>query len=560
MPKVLKRLLITVLVIALVGGGVYGGLLAYKKANTKPVNVYSMNGISMTEYWGDSSETYGMVTADKLQNVYVSDTQTVTEICVTEGQTVVAGDPLLVYDSTLSDIDLKKAEINLKKLNAKLETAKKDLQVINKLTPYSVTLVTPPEKDIRYESEATPLIVSGTGTMDDPLYVLMAEGDAIDGALIAQMVAYAQGSTPADPTDPADPVDPADPANPADPADPADPANPTDPTTSADPQVPADTTDPEEEESTDNAIYAAFITREYDALNGMILSSWGLSIENAGSAYAFRYYDPILSEEILEYDYQDEPYYEEHGSPYTSAEIAQMKSDKEKEISDLEADIKIAEVDLERLKKEVSDNVVRAEIDGIVKTVRDVDESIMNGVAAIEVSAGGGYYIRVGMSEFEREYVYVGMPVTINNWETGEMLTGEVESIEDYPDESLESWSGGNNNTSFYPFTVSVDENANLREGSYVSVKYDKPSAGGDTLYLDNMFIREESGKSYVYVQGADGKLEKRTVQTGRNLWGSYTMIRGGLTMDDYLAFPYGKNVEPGADTVQAELEELWSY
>ena len=216
-------------------------------------------------------------------------------------------------------------------------------------------------------------------------------------------------------------------------------------------------------------------------------------------------------------------------------------------------------MELERLGKEISDNVVRAEIDGVVKAVRDADESLVTGEAAIEVSAGGGYYIRVGMSEFEREYVTIGMHVTINSWDTGEMLDGEVVSLEDYPADDLQSWSEGNRTTSFYPFTVFVDESANLREGTYVDISYEKPSmSGGSTLYLDNMFIREENGRTYVFAEGADGKLEKRTVQTGRGLWGSYTQIRGGLTMDDHIAFPYGKDVEEGAATVQASIEELW--
>lgn len=551
MAKVIKRLVIVVLSLALVAGGVYGGLVAYKKANAKPVNVYSLENISMTEYWGDTSESGGMVTTDKLQNVYVSSTQSVTEVCVTEGQTVAVGDPLLIYDSTLSDIDLQKAEIHLKKLNANLEAAKKELKVIQGLRPNQVVLITPPQKDIHFESEETPLIVSGAGTMDDPLYVLFGADDAIDTALITEMMNYAKGSHPEDPV-----VPEGDPAAPGenDPAEGGENAGEESGNSSAEGEDPA-------EEYEDPAVYAAFVTREENALNGMILFSWGLSIEPAGGAYSFRYYEPMLSEEIMEYDYQDEPYYEEYGSPYTSAEIAQMRNDKEKEISGLESDIKIAEVDLERLNKEVSDNVVRAEIDGVVKAVRDIDESIMNAEAAIEVSAGGGYYIRVGMSEFEREYVNIGMQVTINNWESGEMLTGEVVEVEDFPEDGMESWSEGNRNTSYYPFTVFVDESANLRAGTYVSVTYEKPSmSDGNTLYLENMFIREENGRSYVLVKGEDGKLEKRTVQTGRNLWGSYTLIRGGLSMDDRLAFPYGKDTVPGADTVDAEIDQLWAY
>ena len=35
-------------------------------------------------------------------------------------------------------------------------------------------------------------------------------------------------------------------------------------------------------------------------------------------------------------------------------------------------------------------------------------------------------------------------------------------------------------------------------------------------------------------------ELEKRTVVTGKSLWGSYTEILSGITAEDKLAFPYG--------------------
>ena len=49
-------------------------------------------------------------------------------------------------------------------------------------------------------------------------------------------------------------------------------------------------------------------------------------------------------------------------------------------------------------------------------------------------------------------------------------------------------------------------------------------------------------------------------MQTGRSLWGSYTQIRGGLTIDDYVAFPYGKDVSDGARTVEATPQDLYGY
>ena len=116
----------------------------------------------------------------------------------------------------------------------------------------------------------------------------------------------------------------------------------------------------------------------------------------------------------------------------------------------------------------------------------------------------------------------------------------------------------GNPNVSYYPFTVYVDESADLQEGRYVSIMYSSAEAQNG-LYLENFMIRTEQGRSYLYVLSADGKLEKRFVTTGKSLWGSYTEILDGLTAEDYLAFPYGKNVRDGAKAVACEdLSQLY--
>ena len=98
---------------------------------------------------------------------------------------------------------------------------------------------------------------------------------------------------------------------------------------------------------------------------------------------------------------------------------------------------------------------------------------------------------------------------------------------------------------------------ADLQEGSYVNVSFSTATTQ-QGIYLENPFLRTEQGKSYVYVRGEDGKLEQRFVTTGKALWGSYTEVLDGLTPEDYIAFPYGKNVVVGADTVEGDNSDLY--
>ena len=160
------------------------------------------------------------------------------------------------------------------------------------------------------------------------------------------------------------------------------------------------------------------------------------------------------------------------------------------------------------------------------------------------------------IGEFAREKLQIGQEVTVNDWNSGESYSGKIISIGDFPIRGRGYNGMGNPNSSYYPFTVFVDGEANLQAGSYVNIQY---SAGGESgIYLENPFLRTEKGESYVYVLGKNNRLEKRTVTTGKSLWGSYTEITSGLTADDWIAFPYGKNVKPGAKAVKGEMRDLY--
>ena len=564
MNKTLKRVLVTVLILVVVCGAIWGGLVIYRNSQKKPVNVYAVQDFAMTDYWGDSSESYGMVTTDKLQDVYISDTQTVKEIFVQEGQEVKEGDELLAYDTTLSDIDLEKASINLEKLQLQKENAEKELQKIINMRPHSSVLVTPESTGVEYTPHTTPYQISGSGTEEDPFYYLWGENDAFTISQLAQMfpTVPAQPELPAEPSEPADPADPADPAEPSDPADPADPAEPggetgQDPDT-ADPGDSDIPEEPEEPEINYNESYVVFLVRQYDALNAPIVSYWGLHLDKSSGEITFKFFEPMLSEEIQNFEMEPEPYYEESGSDYTAAELAVMRGEKEQELRDLEVSIKLAQVEYDKLEKEVNDGVVRSTINGTVKLVMDPDEAYQNSKPVVQVSGGGGYYIDLAMSELELGTVEIGQTVQVNSWNTGTNCEGTIVEISEYPTTNANSWSDGNNNVSYYPFRVFVDETADLVANDYVDVTYQNTVQEGNSLYLENQFIRTDGGRSYVYVRNADGVLEQRTIQTGRNLWGSYTQIRGGLTIDDYVAFPYGKDVEDGAETVEATPQDLY--
>lgn len=543
MNKTVKRFLCIILVIAVLCGAVWGGLILIRNARKKPVNVYSVMDFSMTDDYSTSSQTYGMVTMDHMQKILLTETQTVKKIYVKEGQRVKKGDKLLSYDTTLTDIDLEKAKIELSKLKLQKTTAENDLASYKKMKPHSSVLITP-SSNITYTPQETPKLLGGSGTKADPFYYLWSEDNTLDTALLNQLL---QGGNDAD--TPKEPEKPEVPAS-------------ENPETEVSASENPETKEPETEEAGTEA-YVVLIIRENNALNGQVLNSWGLHLDKRNGSLEMQFYQADLPEEMLRYDSVPEPYYQESGSEYTASELAQMKAEKAQEIKELEVSIKIAELELKQKEKETTDGTVLSTIDGTVKVLRDPNEAFKNGEPVMEVSAGGGYYINGALSELELGTVQTGQTVQVSSWTTGTFCEGEIVEISTYPTTDSNSYSSnGNTNVSYYPFRIFVDESANLVENDYVDVTYQNQvqNDGTSSFYLENSFIRTESSRSYVYVRNEDGLLKQRTIQTGKDLYGSYTEIRGGLTTDDYIAFPYGNDVTDGAKTNESTPDALYEF
>ena len=247
------------------------------------------------------------------------------------------------------------------------------------------------------------------------------------------------------------------------------------------------------------------------------------------------------------------------GELYTEEDLLDMQKQLYATIKEQKEKLKLAETEFAIMERELGDGNVYAQIDGKVVSVLPEEEARSQKQPLLKVSGGGGFYIEGSVSELEKASLKLGQEVTINDWNNGNMYTGEVVSIGDFPTEN-DNWNGiGNPTVSYYPFKAFVSGDADLRAGSYVSMSYSTSSAERG-IYVEKAFVRTEKGSSFVYVRDAEGNLEKRSVRVGKVLWGSYYEILSDLNEEDYLAFPYGKNVKDGAPTVESDISALYGY
>ena len=557
MSKKLKKAIIIAACAVGVCGAVWGGLTIARNAQRSDVKVYSVNDFCMTDYWGDTSSTSGMVTTDKIQKVFLSSSQTVNKVWVAEGDSVRKGDKLISYDSTLTQASVEQAKIDYDRQDESLTTAKNELEYLKKAKnketlkqeldklnaeldalkkkydedpdhPYNGDAPVTEGAIKDYKKTMTVKGADGSDQTVNVLYYSWLSTSRLNDSKVTEILTNLA-------------------------------------TLRADKDHPSVDT------------YVVLVQRYEDKVGGYVDNTVGLVITET--------YTAVPESRSVSFSVRsDLPEFEDTERKYDDAAIKRLQQkinlanmylensmeqkdlakaivDKAQEVKEKEVNLRLAKLSLDKKTKELGDGNVYAEFDGTVKAVRNADEAYNNSEAVIELSGGGGYYVTGTLSEMELGSVKVGDTVSISSWMTGAACEGTIVSIDDYPTTSGNSWGDGNRNVSYYPFKVFVEEDASLQANDYVDIQYQKAGTQeqGSSLYLQSWFIRTDNGKSYVMARNEDGRLEQRWVQTGRDLWGSYTQIRGGLTTDDYLAFPYGRDVVEGARTVEAAADELYN-
>lgn len=240
-------------------------------------------------------------------------------------------------------------------------------------------------------------------------------------------------------------------------------------------------------------------------------------------------------------------------SGYTARELQRAIGVAERQLISLDLSKRKAELELKELEEQLSDGIVRAKRNGVVKTVHTPDDIPNDGTPFLEVVSGNGIYIEGSISELLLDKVKPGQAVYAMSWEDGNNYAGEIVSIDDWPSTNNMYWGGGNPNVSYYSFRAYIEDAGNLRSGNYLQLNFGDTPGAGNQIIISNAYVRDEKGKKYV-MKDVNGKLAKQYVKTGKTYWGTMVEILEGVTLEDYLAFPYGDGAKEGAKTKQDEM------
>lgn len=253
------------------------------------------------------------------------------------------------------------------------------------------------------------------------------------------------------------------------------------------------------------------------------------------------------------------------GNNYTADELKAAISDKEDDIAQAKEDLHEAQISYKEAKAEVDKATVKAKLAGTVTTAYSKGTLPTDGSAAIVVKAADGMYVKTSISEMELDSVKVGGTIKCVSSDTGDEYTAEVKEISDFP--TADSSNGGdasNPNSSYYPIVAFIKDADGLSPGGSVEVSYSSKSMGTaneNAVYLQKAYIRTEDKKSYVYLRDKKTKrLKKQYITVGKTMNGQYIEIVSGVTEDDNIAFPYGKNLREGVKTKISEDDSEMIY
>ncbi len=563
MTKV-KKIVTIAVCLAVIAGSATGGFMFYRSREAKKhkVEVIPVSYV-MEQYWGDEIYMDGMVVASNTQSVVLANSQLVDKVLIKEGDVVKKGTPLLDYDMTAVELDVAQKKTALALAQDNIRQAKKELDKLKGLRPseeapdFSDDFFEPDFPDdpgehpnILLEVKDVSDAAMGSGQAGDP-YQFACKGETVVYRSVLEQLNQTNASAVFVVYD-----------------------------------------------ETGYAAYAWLVSP--DSLSGTVLDNWtlgsnitltedgGVQIHGGGVWYGIVQvggtfdYDPAdsnIPEEPTEPPTTEEPTTEppteitttelvaqpmafikllsditllsannmSEDYMYSRSELQYKISQQEIEIHSLEIAEKKAQIEYDAALEKQQNPQEIAKINGVVTKVAESVEDLEIGEPFLVVQGEGGVTVQGNVSEVYLDKVKPGLLINVNSWDTGETVSARITEVENNPSSYDYQSYGQNPNNSLYPFRASVEESCNLTVGNYISITFSGEDESGN-FYIPLSYVRQENGQYYVMKESEDGKLTKQIIQTGKIIYGGYSIeVISGLSESDYICFPYGKYVTEGA-------------
>jgi HlyD family secretion protein len=243
------------------------------------------------------------------------------------------------------------------------------------------------------------------------------------------------------------------------------------------------------------------------------------------------------------------------------------------EIQSTQVDLKEAELNVKTKEAEVtkSENIlanatVVSPVTGRVQAISENGtDNYGNPLPYITIQQSGSYRIKGTLGELQRGGIMEGSRITVMSRTDASVTWSGTVTLVDYENPSqgndYDMYYGNSSNemtsSSKYPFYVELDSTEGLILGQHVYMELETEEGVTSGPSISSAFVCfEEDGSAYVWAEKR-GKLEKRTVTVGEyNFMNDTYEITGGLTEEDFIAFPDYELCVEGAPTTHENVVE----
>lgn len=609
----MKKLISIILSIVLVVGLISGGVFVYnnKKNKGKLINVYNVSEV--TEYvWEESQYSYGSISTNFSQELYPNKDRIVKEVYVKAGDSVDIGTPLLKYDTTLLELELLECQNNLDMYKLELERATKELNELKNNKADNATKVanniSVTGKGVTDSGDGIDIVVDmqnaistpasyvdmttkpflGDGTYSNP-YRYLCSNKAIISAEFLQEIGKAGISATFEVYDNDMAI-----GNLMFAWQLVEPCN--EWVTDFDISVAINNEDNnkvsvtvQQENFPTKAILKLnlkdYIDTEIKVDNdtNIVEENYIVSSEiSKGGVYIITKENEVIqdtpndedkddigniSDSEIDIDNgenddgEDVILPNEDEPTYTKEELNDKITEVNNTIADLNLSIKEEELAILKKQAELDNYTITSTVSGVVKTLKD-SITTSDSEPFLVINSADGYYVTGTISEMALDTISVGQDVEGMVYaETEIMFDAKIVEISEYPTETEYGNNGESNpNVSYYPFVAYIEDTTGLKAGDYAEINLSNSNdVEEEKIYLPNYFVKQDGNKNYVYIANDENRLEKVYVTIGKSYYGYLTEIVEGISLEDRVAFPYGKNIKEGAKTNDAQVDELYN-
>ena len=233
------------------------------------------------------------------------------------------------------------------------------------------------------------------------------------------------------------------------------------------------------------------------------------------------------------------------------SQIAQLES----QIKELQLNEKEAEIEIRKMERKLENQTIVSDVNGVVTNLGDPDNPPADGSPLMTVKSEEGLYIKGEVPENKLHLIGKGTILEGFSGQSGMTFTAEVTNVSPYPSGERDKLDGIISNSN-YPFTAYIENGSGLSNDDYIELKIAKDDIAMSKIELNQPFVKFEDGRYFVMIADENNRLKKQYIKvTGTSF---FVTIEGGLSPEDRIAFPYGKNVKEGAPVKDSTVDELY--